>query len=49
MNKQQFIDKKIRELKKMMYGDEALMTEKEKKGFREFFEKFIDDLKNENI
>ena len=47
MTKQEFISRKIKELKEAMYKKEPdLMTEKEEKIFQEFFEKFIEDLKN---
>ena len=46
MTKQEFISRKIKELKEAMYKKEPdLMTEKEEKIFQEFFEKFIEDLK----
>jgi hypothetical protein len=46
MNRQQFIDNKIAELKQLMYKDEVnLMSEDEEFAFRKFFEKLLDDLK----
>jgi hypothetical protein len=45
MTKQEFIDQKIVELKKLMYKDEDLMAEDEENVFRKFFIKFIQDLK----
>ena len=45
MNKQEFIDLEISKLKKTMYKGEDMMTEEEEKTFREFFNKFIEDLK----
>lgn len=46
MTKQEFIDQKIKELKKTMYKDDDLMSEDEEIVFRKFFEEFINDLKN---
>jgi len=45
MNKQEFIDLEISKLKETMYKGEDMMTEEEEKTFREFFNKFIEDLK----
>ena len=45
MNKQEFIDLEISKLKETMYKGEDMMTEQEEKTFREFFNKFIEDLK----
>jgi hypothetical protein len=46
MTKQEFVDQKIKELKKTMYKDEIdLMSEDEEIAFRKFFEEFINDLK----
>jgi len=45
MNKEQFISQEIEKLKKIMYGEDNLMTEDEEKKFREFFSEFIKDLK----
>jgi len=45
MNKEQFINYEIKKLNKVMYKDEDLMSPKEEKAFRKFFNDFINDLK----